>query len=62
MSTINIKKEFLNDLKRVYSVVSKDSTETELLNLNKKWAEKYPVIIGSWQDNWESSVNTFSSH
>ena len=44
-------KEFLKDLKRVYGAVSKDAAETELLDLDQKWGEKYPIVIKSWQDN-----------
>lgn len=40
-------KEFLKDLKRVYGAVSKDAAETELLNLDEKWGDKYPIVIKS---------------
>ena len=46
-------KEFIKDLKHVYGAVSKETAEIELLNLDEKWGEKYPIVIGSWQDNWE---------
>ena len=52
-------KEFLKDLKRVYGVVCKDAAETELLNLEEKWREKYPIVIRSWQDNWEKLTEYF---
>lgn len=52
-------KEFLKDLKRVYSAVSKDAAETELLDLDHKWGEKYPIVIKSWQDNWEKLTEYF---
>lgn len=45
-------KEFMKDLKHVYAAVSKEAAETELLNLDEKWGEKYPIVIKSWQDNW----------
>ena len=46
-------KEFIKDLKHVYGAVSKETAEKELLNLDEKWGEKYPIVIRSWQDNWE---------
>ena len=52
-------KEFLKDLKRVYGAVSKEAAETELFNLNEKWGEKYPIVIKSWEDNWEKLTEYF---
>ena len=28
-------------------------------NLNEKWEEKYPIVIKSWQDNWEKLTEYF---
>ena len=52
-------KEFLKDLKLVYQAVSKEAAETELLNLDSKWREQYPIVIKSWQDNWEKLTEYF---
>lgn len=46
-------KEFMADLKRIYQAVNKETAESELLKLQQKWGEHYPVVIKSWQDNWE---------
>lgn len=46
-------KEFMTDLKLVYRATSKEVAEDELLNLEEKWGKKYPVVIESWQNNWE---------
>lgn len=46
-------KEFMADLKRIYQAVNKETAESELLNLQQKWGEHYPVVIKSWQDNRE---------
>jgi len=46
-------KEFMRDLKRVYRATSKEVAEDELLKLADKWESKYPVVIQSWQNNWE---------
>lgn len=52
-------KEFLKDLKRIYGAVSKEAAEAELFNLNEKWGEKYPIVIKSWEDNWEKLTEYF---
>lgn len=46
-------KIFMKDLKKVYQAINKDQAETELLNLEEKWGKKYPVVIKSWNTNWE---------
>src|SRR5699024_6774508 len=46
-------KEFMRDLKRVYRATSKGVAEEELLKLGEKWGKKYPVVIESWNNNWE---------
>ena len=40
-------KEFLKDLKCVYQAVNKESAENELLKLDEKWGEQYPIVIRS---------------
>lgn len=52
-------KEFLKDLKKVYRAVSKEVAEEELLFLEEKWGTKYPVVIDSWQNNWEELSQYF---
>lgn len=46
-------KEFIADLKRIYQAVNKETAERELLNLEEKWGGQYPVVVKSWQDNWD---------
>ena len=45
-------KEFMQDLKKVYKAPTKQVAEDELLNLEEKWGEKYPMVIDSWSNNW----------
>lgn len=52
-------KMFLDDLKRVYSAVSKEAAETQLNSLETKWGEQYPIVIKSWRDNWERLTEYF---
>jgi len=46
-------KVFLKDLKEVYRAVNKTEAEVKLLELDEKWGKKYPVVLQSWQKNWE---------
>lgn len=52
-------KEFLKDLKKVYRAINKQVAEEELLLLEEKWGSKYPVVIESWQNNWEELSQYF---
>ena len=46
-------KEFMKDLKLVYRAETRELAESALLDLEEKWGEKYPVVMESWQNNWE---------
>lgn len=52
-------KAFMADLKPVYQAVSKDQAELEFVDLEEKWGKKYPVVIESWQRNWEKLTTYF---
>lgn len=52
-------KEFMSNLKPVYQAVNKDVAEQELKKLAEKWMKKYPVVIESWQRNWEKLSTYF---
>jgi transposase-like protein len=52
-------KEFMRDLKLVYRAATKDLAEDALLSLEEKWGEKYPIVIESWQNNWEELSQYF---
>ena len=43
----------MRDLKLVYRADTKDLAEIELVNLAAKWQAKYPIVIQSWEKNWE---------
>ncbi len=49
----------MRDLKLVYRATSKDAAEDKLLSLGEKWGAKYPVVIESWQRNWEELSQYF---
>ncbi len=52
-------KAFMKDLKLVYKAINKEIAEDELLNLEEKWGEKYPIVIESWRRNWEELSQYF---
>jgi transposase-like protein len=52
-------KAFMKDLKLVYRAINKQMAEDELINLEVKWGDKYPVVIESWQRNWEELSQYF---
>lgn len=52
-------KAFMADLKLVYKASSQELAEHHLLELGEKWGKKYPAVIKSWNDNWESLSQFF---
>jgi len=46
-------KPFMKDLKCVYQAPNKIQAEEMLVNLEEIWGKKYPIVIKSWNDNWE---------
>ena len=54
------KKKFMADLKLVYKADTKELAEMELEKLAEKWGKKYPVVIDSWQRNWDKLSTYFA--
>lgn len=52
-------KTFMKDLKKVYQSSSKSSAAGMLDELEKKWGDKYPMVILSWRNNWEELSQYF---
>ena len=52
-------KAFMKELKEVYRADTKELAEMELLNLSEKWGKKYPIVIQSWENNWEKLTTYF---
>lgn len=52
-------KEFMADLKTVYRAETKDLAEHNLLALGEKWGKKYPMVVKSWQQNWDNLSTYF---
>lgn len=53
-------KAFMKDLKCVYQAANKTQAEQELRNLDDIWGKKYPVVLKSWNTNWEKLTAYFS--
>ena len=47
------RKDFMADLKPVYKAATKALAELALEELSQKWGQKYPMVIKSWQSNWD---------
>jgi putative transposase len=54
------KKEFAGDLKSVYKASTKELAEVALEKISLKWQAKYPVVIKSWQVNWDKLSTYFA--
>lgn len=52
-------RDFMRDLKGVYQADTKDMAEHNLLILDEKWGSKYPMVIKSWQENWDNLSTYF---
>jgi putative transposase len=50
----------MKDLKCVYQAVNKLQAEQELLKLEENWGKKYPIVLRSWQNNWEKLTVYFA--
>lgn len=45
-------KVFMAELKPVYRADNESQALHELAKLKEKWNKKYPMVIGSWENNW----------
>jgi transposase-like protein len=52
------KKAFMADLKPVYQALNQEEGYENLLQLDEKWGQKYPVPLQGWYNNWEH-LSTF---
>jgi putative transposase len=52
-------KAFIKDLKGVYQAVNETMASQSLQALEAKWGEKYPIVIQSWNNNWDNLSTYF---
>lgn len=45
-------RQFMSELKPVYRADNESQALDELAKLREKWDKKYPMVIGSWENNW----------
>ncbi|MEE9373680.1 MAG: IS256 family transposase [Saprospiraceae bacterium] len=53
------RKEFLKDLKLVYSAVNLEAAKVAFEKFKSKWNNKYAYAIKSWENNWNYLTNFF---
>jgi len=46
-------KQVTADLKKIYTSVTLDEAEENLLAFSEKWRNQYPSCVKSWEENWE---------
>ena len=52
-------KKVIKDLKAIYQAPSLEKAEAELLSLDEKWSDKYPIVVRSWVNNWDELSTYF---
>jgi transposase-like protein len=52
-------KAFMSELKPVYRADNEPQALDELAALKQKWDKKYPMVIGSWENNWSKLATYF---
>ena len=53
------RREFSNDLKRVYTASTEENALNELALLEEKWNDKYAIALRSWRNNWDDLSTYF---
>lgn len=52
-------REFMKDLKAVYKAVNETMATEALCELDSTWGKKYPIVIQSWNNNWDNLSTYF---
>ncbi len=52
-------KEVLSDLKKIYKALTLDSATKSLEEFSKKWSKRYPIVVKSWNSNWDHLSSYF---
>ena len=52
-------KEFIKDIKKVYSSPTEEAGLSELEQVEEKWGKKYPLPLKSWRQNWNNIATFF---
>ena len=52
-------KQVIVDLKKIYTAVTLDEAENNLLAFAERWRKQYPSCVKSWEENWEVLTTFF---
>ena len=52
-------KQVIADLKKIYTAVTLDEAEDNLLAFTERWRKQYPSCVKSWEENWEVLTTFF---
>ncbi|WP_462412319.1 IS256 family transposase [Neobacillus sp. Marseille-QA0830] len=53
-------KEFVADLKKIYSSINEESALERLIEFKDKWGKEYPSAVRSWEENWDILATFFA--
>lgn len=53
-------KEFVADLKKIYTSINEESALERLIEFKDKWGKDYPSAIKSWEENWDILATFFA--
>ncbi|WP_251553124.1 IS256 family transposase [Neobacillus muris] len=53
-------KEFVADLKKIYTSINEESALKRLIEFKEKWGKEYPSAIRSWEENWDILATFFA--
>ncbi|MEH7131112.1 IS256 family transposase [Neobacillus drentensis] len=54
-------KEFVADLKKIYTSINEEFALERLLEFKEKWGKDYPSAVNSWEENWDI-LSTFFAY
>ncbi|WML27363.1 IS256 family transposase [Neobacillus sp. OS1-33] len=54
-------KEFVADLKKIYTSINEEFALERLLEFKEKWGKDYPSAVKSWEENWDI-LSTFFAY
>lgn len=53
-------KEFVADLKLIYTSINEETAMERLIEFKEKWGKDYPSAIKSWEENWDILATFFA--
>ncbi len=53
------RKELIPDLKMIYQALTIEESEYAFEEFREKWGKKHPIIIRSWENNWDELTTFF---